>query len=784
MSDLRITPKQKEIIKALEDDTHTEIFFGGSAGGSKSFLGCLWQITRRLKYPGSRGFIARAQLKSLKESTLLTFFEVARMCGLVMEVDYKYNAMSGVIRFSNGSEEYLRDLFLYPSDPEFVSLGSTEYTDGFIDEMAEITEQAYQIIRSRIRYKLHDFKLIPKLAMGSNPCKTFIYREFYKKWVEKKLEPYKAYIPASVYENPFMPDAYIENLKKLDNRNRERLLNGNWNYDDDPMKLFDYDKILDIFSNEAERGQKYCIIDMAGLGRDKTVISFWEGMFVTEIIMPVMLTARELDEMLSARKIPSSNCLIDETGVGFGIVNELKREYKREVRGFVAGSIPIKKEDEKEIDKVQHNYRNLRSQCWFTLAKYVNSGLIGVYKGIPMEVRNLIVEDLEQMKQVNADKDTTLQVITKDEIKEKGGLNRSTDCFIEGTKVLTNKGEKNIEDIKIGDKIITPYGTRKVMRLIEKNTDELYKLNFSDGNVIYTTGNHRIYTTEGFKKADVLMIKDRLDNDKLWKLIKWRFQHLWNIKERNIGFRDHIDTIMQTGSQREHCIMKFGKTQTKGISQKDTTFTILMETLSIIRQKILSWSKGRNTRESILLENSKIKSIQTKDRLNLNELENLQRNGINQKKGESGIENNIRKDLQGQRSSNMNARFAEKNSHQQEKIRFTPARNPVLTNIEILKLNKREKVYNITLDKDNVYYANGILVSNCGDAMMMRMYYTFEKKQPLYFTSLHTPTEAELKRKPIEKICFFCGLHYFEEHCPKGCKDRLLTAKDLQAPRF
>ena len=76
MQNLVISPKQKEMLKALDDKEHTEIFLGGAAGGAKSFTGCLWQIMRRMTYPGSRGFLARAQLKSLKESTLLTFFEV------------------------------------------------------------------------------------------------------------------------------------------------------------------------------------------------------------------------------------------------------------------------------------------------------------------------------------------------------------------------------------------------------------------------------------------------------------------------------------------------------------------------------------------------------------------------------------------------------------------------------------------------------------------------------------------------------------------------------------
>ena len=323
MINLPISPKQVEMLKALDDEEHTEIFLGGAAGGSKSFTGCLWQIKRRLQYEGSRGFLARAKLKDLKQSTLLTFFDVCRKLGLRQGVDYKYNSQMGVITFSNGSTEYLKDLFLYPSDPEFVSLGSTEYTDGFIDEMGDITEQAYQIIKSRIRFKLDEFGLIPKTGMGSNPCKTFVYRDFYKKNRDGELEDYKIYIPASVYDNPFISDHYIENLKRLDTKNRERLLNGNWEYDDDPTKIFDYDKIIDMFTLDAERGDKYCIVDQAGFGRDRCMITYWDGLFVNEVEMLDNISAKELDKRLIERKIPRSHCLVDEIGVSFGIKKEI-----------------------------------------------------------------------------------------------------------------------------------------------------------------------------------------------------------------------------------------------------------------------------------------------------------------------------------------------------------------------------------------------------------------------------------------------------------------------------
>jgi len=459
-----LSPKQREILNVLDDKIHTEIFMGGAAGGSKSFTGSYWQIKRRLRYPNSRGFIARAQLKSLKQSTLLTFFEVCRMLKLKMGVDFKYNAMAGVITFSNGSEEYLKDLFLYPSDPDFVSLGSTEFTDGFIDEMAEITEQAYQIIRSRIRFKLDEFGLIPKIAMGSNPCKTFIYREFYKKWSNKELEPYKAYIRASVYDNPFISKHYIENLKKLDRINRERLLNGNWEYDDDPLKLFDYDKILDLFTNEATRGNRYASVDQAGFGRDKCMISIWDGLYIIHFEQRENISDKELDEILKKWQVPRSNCVVDEIGVGFGIVKNLDG-----VKGFVAGASPIKKQKENEKEKTIHNYKNLRSQCWFLLANYVNSGLIGIYRDVPKDIKNLLVEDLEQMKQINADKDTTLQVISKEDLKKLGSLTRSTDA---GDSLMMRMFFETREPMAFGFLQPRPGPTKQEIKTSEEKTKE------------------------------------------------------------------------------------------------------------------------------------------------------------------------------------------------------------------------------------------------------------------------------------------------------------------------
>jgi phage terminase large subunit len=412
--------KQYECLKLLRDRVHTEIFYGGGAGGGKSYLGCAWLILNCIKYPGSRWLMGRAILKSLKESTLLTFLQICRSWGLIPGEHYKYNPMEGVIRFPNESSIYLKDLFLYPSDPEFDSLGSTEYTGAFIDEASQITAKAKNIVMSRIRYKLDEFGLIPKLLIASNPSKNFLYFEFYKPWKEEKIEPYRAFTPALVGDNPFISKHYIENLKKLDRISKERLLYGNFEYDDDPTRLFSYDAIVDLFTNNAEKGQKYCTVDVAGRGRDRTVIIIWDGWFIEKIILKDNISSDELDKILIEKKIPRSKCAIDEDGVGFGLVKNLSG-----VKGFVNNAQPIKNKKETDREKSLRNYRNLKAQCWFELANYVNTGQIGIYRDVPLEVRELITEDLEQIKQKDPGKDVPLTIISKEEIKE--SLGRSTD---------------------------------------------------------------------------------------------------------------------------------------------------------------------------------------------------------------------------------------------------------------------------------------------------------------------------------------------------------------------
>ena len=428
----RPSHKQDLAYHYLTDGTTTELFYGGGAGGGKSYLGCCWLIISCIKFKGSRWLMGRAILKSLRESTLLTFFMVCNQWGLKKDKDFKYNASDNVITFTNGSEIYLKDLFLYPSDPEFDTLGSTEFTGAFIDECSQVTLKAKNIVSSRLRYKLEEFKVIPKLLLTSNPSKNFLYYDFYKPNKDGTILPYRKYIPALVQDNPFISPHYIENLKKLDKVSKERLLYGNFEYDDDPARLIEYEKIVEMFTNADQSVDgKYLTVDIARSGRDKTAFFYWQGLHIYKIEYWDKNTTKEVRERIERdcqiEQIPRGNVIVDEDGVGGGVVDETQG-----IKGFVNNSKAIEKSTYQKASSkkdylgyVPMNYRNLKSQCYFKLADYINNNKISCYKDVLIEVKEKLVEELEQVKRKNIDKDGKLEIVPKEDVKEL--LGRSPD---------------------------------------------------------------------------------------------------------------------------------------------------------------------------------------------------------------------------------------------------------------------------------------------------------------------------------------------------------------------
>lgn len=422
---MKLNAKQTIALDYLEDDVTNEGLFGGGAGGGKSVLGTYWLIKQGFKYPKTRWLMGRAKLKTLKETTLNSFLWVASQQGLRAGIHFKINNQNHIITLVNKTEILMKDLFYYPSDPNFDELGSLEITGAFIDECNQLTEKAWNITMSRIRYGLDENGLIPKMFGTCNPAKNFVYPKFYKPYKDGVMPSDKFFVQSLVTDNPDISKYYIENLRKLDQNSKERLLHGNWEYDDDPAVLMDYEKTVDIFTNTfvESNGKRYITADIARLGADKTIIRVWDGLRAFKKI--VMAKSRTTECAEAIRKlqeewdVPNSQTICDEDGVGGGVVDELG------CKGFVGGSKAIESKNE----KAKHNYANLRSQCYFKLAEYVNNNLI--YLNDKVLDRDAIVQELGQIKQKGIDKDGKLAIIPKDEIKQNIGRSPDeADCLM------------------------------------------------------------------------------------------------------------------------------------------------------------------------------------------------------------------------------------------------------------------------------------------------------------------------------------------------------------------
>ncbi len=413
--------KQHEALAILTDDQTEELVYGGAAGGAKSWTGVTWLMFMCLTYPKTRWFIGREELKRLTESTLISFFKAASAYGVT---SFKYNGQKNFIQFSNGSRIDLLELKYLPRDPLYERFGSTEYTGGWIEEGGEINFGAYDVLRTRIGRHLNDFYgIVAKLFITANPKKNWLYTEFYKPFIKGTLNKIRKFLQSFVQDNPFIESGYIERLRRTkDKSKRERLLKGNWDYDDNPYALCEFDDIISVFENDHVTGSlHYLTADVARFGSDHARIGVWKGWDLIEVISFDISKTTEIQAAIEALRvkyqIPKKNCIADEDGVGGGVVDNCG------IRGFINNAAPFK-EVVSEKNKDRPQYANLQNQCLFKLADKINDYELNISADLTPTENEQIIEELGTIQR-DPKNTKKLAIISKALIKE--DIGRSPD---------------------------------------------------------------------------------------------------------------------------------------------------------------------------------------------------------------------------------------------------------------------------------------------------------------------------------------------------------------------
>ena len=435
--------KQEQALKILTDNITREFLYGGAAGGGKSWLGASWLVFQCLAYPKTKWFIGREELKRLRMSTLITLYKVCDAYG-IPKSEFAYNGQDNFIRFKNGSQIDMLDLRYLPRDPLYERYGSVEYTGGWIEEGGEVNFGAFDVLKTRVGRHLNDeYNLTPKIFITCNPKKNWMYSYFYKPSLEGKLTEKQTFLQAFVQENPFIGQDYIEQLESTsDKAKKERLLKGNWEYDDNPYKLCVYDRILEVFTNShIEKGkEKYITADVARFGSDKAVIGVWEDWELIEVYEFEISKTTEIQSCIqtlqSKYNIPKSNCVVDADGVGGGVVDNLG------VVGFVNNARPFD-EEVSEGRKDTPKYRNLQTQMLVYLAeRIINENKMYISAELSEQQKEYIKEELDTIERIPDTDVVTL--LGKESIKQ--NLGRSPDyrdmilmrCYFDFKKPVRN----------------------------------------------------------------------------------------------------------------------------------------------------------------------------------------------------------------------------------------------------------------------------------------------------------------------------------------------------------
>lgn len=187
-----------------------------------------------------------------------------------------------------------------------------------------------------------------------------------------------------------------------------------------PLQMMNSDAINDLWTNTPKQLQPKCIVvDVAGQGRDKTVISLWNGLLLEHLTVmdqsggPEVVAA--IAQLASIEGVRRHNIVVDADGIGgMGVCDYMPGC----VRFHGGGKIIPRQGDEKA------NYFNLRAQCYFTLAEYVNDGSIGISKDLA-DHRDTINIELEAIRRNDDVAEGKLKVCPKDEIKQ--NIGRSPD---------------------------------------------------------------------------------------------------------------------------------------------------------------------------------------------------------------------------------------------------------------------------------------------------------------------------------------------------------------------
>ena len=329
-------------------------------GAGKSRALAVWIVLQCLKKPGIRGIVIAQIYKTL---TRVLVREIQVVCAL-LGVEYDYNKSSMEMVFPNQST-----LFFYSAENATGILGLSEISLLAIDESAYAPREVYDFAHDRMR----GGKYPPMVRLISSPVNDEL-----ENWFKELCYRYPdAVINAATYDNPFVSESFIQDLK-------DRYIEGSVLYQQQVEgRLLDTDVSSQIVKRSDFVEVKgypphdvyYMGCDFAGgVGCDNDCIVVIDSSGVVEFQKDNSLNTQQKVAAISAvwHKYQPGNNFVDNTaGFGKGSI-DLCSEKNIQLHGVNFSEKAFK---EKE-------FPNLRTEAYMELADAIRGGLY-----VPEDIR-------------------------------------------------------------------------------------------------------------------------------------------------------------------------------------------------------------------------------------------------------------------------------------------------------------------------------------------------------------------------------------------------------------
>ena len=309
------------------------------------------------------------------------------------------------------------------------------------------------------------------------------------------------------------------------------------------------------------------------------------------------------------------------------------------------------------------------------------------------------------------------------------GMDFGYTCLVGDTLVQTNVGNKRLDNIQIGDKVLTRKGYKTVSNTIDRGFKDVYRIDFGYGYSIIATADHKIFTSDGWKMVS------KLSNNENICIQKKSFTIIKNTKD----IMENIPTITSLRVEKK---LDFIEIYTNAIMerfQKGLIYTMLTLIVLITLLKTLWLYLGQTIKKlTTMLTKVEYKNYLKKKWRNIEQSTDTQKKTgkieeklvwlqliqksktvLNVRKvlhQLTHIKNTVvqyveKKLIQEIARNSLLVRIAQRLSKHQLIIQEYVAQKNVPIYLE--HLTEQRKVFDISVEDEREFFANGILVHNC-----------------------------------------------------------------------